>query len=345
MAAPPAAAQKPCCVCAAQNGKHCAKCKSRHYCSKKCQVFDWERGHNKECKQLTKEFQDRLLDELMPVKKPKEAPAVVEDVLLADGSKARLSAVRAAKTAEAIVPSDDAPSWRGTCAICLDALPVEGQTFYACCCKSICTVCHGKCRQHDERCPLCRTPAPTSAAEVLRQLQKHMDMGNAEAQTMLGDYYNDGDMGLKKDLKRAVQLYEFAAAQGHAEAQSKLGSCYARGQGVEIDLEAAVQWYRRAATQGYPVAQCNLGKMFYNGDGVTQSYDEAVRWFRLAAAQGWADALFNLGVCYANGNGAPQDECEALRLYKRAAALGHADAAARVERLAARLAARTGRRA
>ncbi len=81
---------KPCCVCDAQNGKHCAKCKSRHYCSKKCQLVDWrERGHKAQCRQMAADFQDRLLDELMPAKlKIKEEPAIVGDVLLADGSKA-----------------------------------------------------------------------------------------------------------------------------------------------------------------------------------------------------------------------------------------------------------------
>ncbi|KAJ1456406.1 hypothetical protein M885DRAFT_616256 [Pelagophyceae sp. CCMP2097] len=62
-------APPPCCVCAAPGGKHCTKCKSRHYCSKA---------------QLAADFQDPLLDELMPEKKLKEAPAIVEDVLLAD---------------------------------------------------------------------------------------------------------------------------------------------------------------------------------------------------------------------------------------------------------------------
>jgi hypothetical protein len=36
--APAAAAQKPCCVCAKECGKHCTLCKSRHYCSKACYV-------------------------------------------------------------------------------------------------------------------------------------------------------------------------------------------------------------------------------------------------------------------------------------------------------------------
>ncbi|KAJ1461414.1 hypothetical protein M885DRAFT_269388 [Pelagophyceae sp. CCMP2097] len=39
MDAPPAAAVlKPCCVCAEPGGKHCTKCKSRHYCGKACQL-------------------------------------------------------------------------------------------------------------------------------------------------------------------------------------------------------------------------------------------------------------------------------------------------------------------
>ncbi|KAJ1455549.1 hypothetical protein M885DRAFT_565118, partial [Pelagophyceae sp. CCMP2097] len=91
-----AAIPKPCCVCAAPDGKHCVKCKSRHYCSKACQLVDWKKGgHKEQCKQLAAKFQDRLLDELMPAKKVKEEPAIVTDVLLADGSKARLSAVPA----------------------------------------------------------------------------------------------------------------------------------------------------------------------------------------------------------------------------------------------------------
>ncbi|KAJ1449331.1 hypothetical protein M885DRAFT_572940 [Pelagophyceae sp. CCMP2097] len=60
MGDPPAAAREPCCVCHAPAGKHCAKCKSRHYCSKACQL-------------------DRLLETLMPAKlKFKEEPAIVQ---------------------------------------------------------------------------------------------------------------------------------------------------------------------------------------------------------------------------------------------------------------------------
>jgi len=147
----PPAARKPCCVCDGPGGQHCTKCKSRHYCSKACQLFDWrERGHKEKCKQMAPEFQDRLLDELMPAKmKIKEEPAIVDDVLLVDSAKAavRLSAVRTAAVVKASAVNDDAPEWPGTCAICLDRLPLEGerQTFYECCCKTICTGCSNKC--------------------------------------------------------------------------------------------------------------------------------------------------------------------------------------------------------
>jgi hypothetical protein len=330
-----AAAPKPCCVCAAPNGKHCAKCKSRHYCSKACQLVDWkEGGHKEQCRQLAAEFQDRLLDELMPKKKVKEEPAIVEDISPAAGFKAapRLSAVPTDKTAvEGTAVDDDAPSWRGICAICLD-LPSYGDntTFYSCCCKVICTACSNKWLQHDNRCPLCRTPAPMSHAEVMRQLQKHVDKGQAGAQMHLGEAYYYGDVGLKQNLKRGFQLFELAAAQGHAKAQVRLAGCYLYGRGVEVDYEAAALWYRRAAEQGHPEAQYNLGEMFVHGRGVAQSFDEAAKWWRLAAAQGDADALRNLGGMYQNGDSVPQDDTEALRLFELAAKKGHARAAALV---------------
>eukprot|EP00628_Pelagophyceae_sp_CCMP2097_P031327 CAMPEP_0184198608 /NCGR_PEP_ID=MMETSP0976-20121227/6604_1 /TAXON_ID=483370 /ORGANISM="non described non described, Strain CCMP2097" /LENGTH=65 /DNA_ID=CAMNT_0026503091 /DNA_START=24 /DNA_END=218 /DNA_ORIENTATION=- len=64
---------------------------------------------------------------------------------------------------------------------------------------------------------------------------------------MLGSEYHHGGMGLQQNLKRAVQLYEGAAAQGHLEAQSRLGICHESGYGVKIDFKAAALWYRRAA--------------------------------------------------------------------------------------------------
>jgi TPR repeat protein len=276
-----------------------------------------------------------MLDALMPEKlEIKEAPASVEDAAPAAGSKAApcLSAARTTALVKPRALDGATPAWRGACPICLDLVPINlgRRTFYECCCRSLCTDCHVKCKEYDTRCPLCRTPAQTDA-ERLRLLQKHVDEGNAEAQLQLGDKYCHGGLGLKKNSKRALQLYEAAAAQGHAHGQAYVGQCYDHGDGVKVNYTAAALWYRRAAEQGLPIAQYNLGVAFAIGQGVAQSDDEAVRWFRLAAAQGDADALYSLGVCHAKGDGVAQDLDEALRFFKRAAAKGHAEAAAAVE--------------
>jgi len=218
------------------------------------------------------------------------------------------------------------------------------QMFHSCCCKKICTGCSNKC-EYDDRCPLCRAPIPNSAAESLRQVQKHADKGNAEAQSVLGCMYTIGDKGLKKRFKRAFQLHKLAAAQGHAQAQNALGNFCQSGHGIKIDSKAAALWYRRSADQGFPTAQYNIGRNFDNGMGVAQSHAEAAKWYRLAVAQGYTDALSNRWS-YANGIGAPQDRVEgleALRLFKRAAAKGDAGAAVEAQRLGAHRAAAQGR--
>jgi len=264
---------------------------------------DWyERGHKQACKQMAQSrsggstldvlglgpcgalyFQDRL-DSLFAEKLKTEEEALgarcaVDDVVPANGLNAapRASAVPTAMTADvtATAANADTPDWRGTCGICLERLLfVESKCFLACCCKpeEICAECSEKCLQHDNRCPLCRTPALKSHAEMLRRLQTQVDKGNAEAQAVLGNAYRSGDKGLEKNLKRAFQLFKFAAAQGDAEAQSALGEFYKHGHGVEIDFEAALMWFQRAAEQGYHAAQSHLGYIFSNGQGVVQSF-------------------------------------------------------------------------
>ena len=68
--------------------------------------------------------------------------------------------------------------------------------------------------------------------------------------------------------EKAIALYTFAAAAGHAAAQNALGNCYEMGEGVPKDLAAAEEWYAKAADQGNPLALRNLAKMHEEGLGV-----------------------------------------------------------------------------
>lgn len=96
------------------------------------------------------------------------------------------------------------------------------------------------------------------------------------------------------DYAAARREWEGLAAQGHAQAQFRLGCLYTFGQGVPEDLELAVRLFRLAAEQGDADAQNNLGGMYAEGLGVERDPVEAYMWLGLAAAQGHELAQRNL---------------------------------------------------
>jgi TPR repeat protein len=156
------------------------------------------------------------------------------------------------------------------------------------------------------------------------------DQGDPDAQFYLACMHDLGK-GLPIDPAAAASWLSKAADQGHTDAQFNLGVMYEEGIGVSQDHHAAVTWYRNAAEQGHAKAQNNLGTMFVKAQGVPQDYDSAADWFRKAAAQGDVEGQFNLALMYENGTGVPQDQHAAMTWYRAAADQGHGAAKARVE--------------
>jgi len=99
-----------------------------------------------------------------------------------------------------------------------------------------------------------------------------------------------------------------AAEGGDLSAQLMLGECYEVGdRGARRDASQAVVWYRRAAAGNMAMAQLKLGNMLHHGDGgLAVDFGEAARLFALSAAQGVVDAQFNLGLCFLRGEGVPR---------------------------------------
>ena len=63
---------------------------------------------------------------------------------------------------------------------------------------------------------------------------------------------------MKKRMDRDALLeltHPAAARQGHADAQSFLGSLYYNGEGVPQDYKEAFRWFLAAAEQGNALAQ------------------------------------------------------------------------------------------
>ena len=90
----------------------------------------------------------------------------------------------------------------------------------------------------------------------------------------------------EKNYNLAANWYRKAADQGDAYGQSKLGTLYAKGQGVKKNPKEAIKLYLLSANQGFVEAQNNLGVMYFNGIGVSKNQEQALKWFKLAAEQG-----------------------------------------------------------
>ena len=174
-----------------------------------------------------------------------------------------------------------------------------------------------------------RNHQPQNKAIPIGFIQSLAEQGNAEAQFLLGTYYNDGLEGLRKDEREAANLFKLAAAQGDASARFMLGVFHSQGLGgLRPDDREAVRFWKLAAEQGLDRAQYNLGQFFNQGrGGLPQDDREAVRFWKLAAEQGNAGGQCGLGLFYEQGRGGlARDEREAVRLFKLAAAQGETHA-------------------
>ena len=124
-----------------------------------------------------------------------------------------------------------------------------------------------------------------SADTDMQKLKAAAERGDTAAQTKLGTMYRLG-LGVEQDYAKALILYRKAADQGNAEAQARLGRMYENGKGVKKDLKEAAKWYRKAAELDFPPASIMLGRMYENGKGVKKDLKEAAKWYRRAADQG-----------------------------------------------------------
>ncbi|MFX7906650.1 tetratricopeptide repeat protein, partial [Acinetobacter baumannii] len=74
------------------------------------------------------------------------------------------------------------------------------------------------------------------------------------------------------DPRRALALYEKAAAQGIVYAQTRIGVMYRAGRGVQADVVKAQTLLSKAADLGDPNAYVELGNMAYTGADGKQDY-------------------------------------------------------------------------
>ena len=126
------------------------------------------------------------------------------------------------------------------------------------------------------------------------------NQGFALSQNSLGKLYEKlGDVEISDDeyqgdqnYDTAIEYYELAAKQGHADAQYNLAIMY------EPDFEQMKPYLEQAANQQHPEALFYLGNLYMESDVVERDFEMAKKCFELAAKQGHAKAMEKLVSLY-----------------------------------------------
>ncbi|EJK47880.1 hypothetical protein THAOC_33372, partial [Thalassiosira oceanica] len=141
------------------------------------------------------------------------------------------------------------------CPICTLPIPLptdDHSVFMECCVKRICNGCGLAALKRGVRdCVLCRAPSTDNDTDALARIQARVLKKDPEAMFFLAVQYINGDLGLKKNMRKAFELYTEAAELGSIEALFSLGNAYHEGKGVQEDKAKAVEFFAKAAKQGH----------------------------------------------------------------------------------------------
>jgi TPR repeat protein len=151
-----------------------------------------------------------------------------------------------------------------------------------------------------------------SQEEMLKNAKK----GDVKAQDTLGSLYLSTCKG-PFDASKGLELLAQAAGHGDAHAQVMLGNLYENGQHVTKNSQMAAAWYTKAAEQHYPQGENNLALVLAM-DATMKDEAQAVKMFRAAAEHGLPEGAFNLATMYDRGWGVAQDYSMARKWYAKA---------------------------
>ena len=149
-------------------------------------------------------------------------------------------------------------------------------------------------------------------------LNELVEKGCINAADVLADIYYEGSEVTCQDIKRALQLYKFAADNNNAHAQTCLGISYKDGKGVEADIKKSIEYFESAVAQNDRVAMYHLAMIYANGNGVSKDYDKAIELLTKSSDLGYSSASVQLGLLYQYGQGVEKDGKKAFELYNYA---------------------------
>ena len=155
-----------------------------------------------------------------------------------------------------------------------------------------------------------------SEPEALEYLEKKAKEGNPYAEWNYGNYYSDPEIR-SYDLEKAFYWFSKAAEKNMLIPLANVAHMYIYGRGVKKDVKKGMELMSKAAELGTKSAQENLARLYAGYDDIMPlNYKEAFKWMEVLAKKGSLYAKYDIGVCYFYGRGVPEDKSKAVEIWK-----------------------------
>ena len=163
-----------------------------------------------------------------------------------------------------------------------------------CCMKMVCNGCElaANRRGMNDICPFCRTPQKDDNASVLAMIRKRVKKGDAKAMHYLGCMHHEGELGLAKDVPRAVEMWARGVGLGSINAHYSLGESYFHGDGVKEDKPRGIRHWQQAAMNGHVPSRHCLGLV----EAMIGNDKVAVQHLMVSAKMGEEESLNKLAI-------------------------------------------------
>lgn len=170
--------------------------------------------------------------------------------------------------------------------------------------------------------PLPGESAMAAAKKAFGFFRDAAALGDANGLYNMGTCYARG-LGVDLDDKRAYECFKAAADKGHPQAINNLGWCHLKGKGAKEDHTEAAKCFAKSADLGNAEGQLNYALALLSGDGVAVNQRTAASLLLMAARQKNPDAINAYAVCISKGRGVKSDPALAAKWFRAAADLGH----------------------
>lgn len=153
--------------------------------------------------------------------------------------------------------------------------------------------------------------------EEIKKMLEKARAGDAEAQYLIGMYYED-----KGDVNEAFLWYDRSAMQGFAFGINAVAIYYLKGMAVKRDTGKAIALLESIAEE-FPTAKANLGHIYLEGEGCQRDIGKGIGLLRQAADSGDGLSAFTMGHIRLKGLfGTPVMYREAAGWFEKAYELG-----------------------